>query len=232
MKSTNMVSGIMASMVCFVMMAYAESNSGMTFYDDAPAKEGTKSASVPAFTFNNGETKPPREINWEQRARLGSHGNVTCYTDENKRPTAVFVIGIAPVSTTMIAVEAEEEARFEAEINAKEAFALWMHECIGVSNSRSNSTLVVRTNGQESSETVTQSTRVSTQMVNASWRGMSIFADLLKDGRYIAVWRWCVEEQELARMVEMLAQDASPDQLGRKANMRVDEHGLMFREDY
>lgn len=213
---------------------------GLTYYEDKkPSKivETQKNAkkNIDGISFDIAEKKSPREIDWIKRSRRGSRGNVTCYVDTNGVPTAVYIIGVAPVSKTLIATEAEEEAQFEAETNAKEAFALWMQECVSVENVREKKTLIVRTNGEEQSETETKVKRVFTQTASAQWRGMSIFADSLKDGRYVAIWRWSVKEQEIAKMVEMLTNDESPDSvLGkkeRKVDWKVKERDLSFRED-
>ena len=90
------------------------------------------------------ESTPPKKIDWEKRTEFGSKGNVTVYVDKNGIPTEVYVVGIAPVSTTLVAVEAEEEAREDAEFNAKAAFALWMSERFTVKNVRDKKVLVVR----------------------------------------------------------------------------------------
>ncbi len=219
-------------------------NSGLTFYEDKKPenkKEEEKKATssnpknIDGISFDIAEKKDPKQIDWIKRSKRGSRGNVTCYVDKDGVPTAVFVIGVAPVSTTMIAVEAEEEAQFEAETNAKEAFALWMHEFVSVENVREKKTLVVRTDGEEHSETETKTKRIFTQTAEASWRGMSIFADALKDGRYVAIWRWSVQEQQLAHMVELLTQDRDPNSVlgkkDRKTDWTVEERELSFRDE-
>ena len=218
----------------------AADNAGFGFADEKPKTEEAKTSPsgspnrvIDGISFDIAEKKDPKKINWLKRSQKGSRGNVTCYTDTNGVPTAVFVIGVAPVSTTMIAVEAEEEARFEAEANAKEAFALWMHEFVSVENVREKKTLVVRTDGEEHSETETKSKRVFKQTADASWRGMSLFGDQLNDGRYIAIWRWSVQEQQLARMVELLTQDKDPGQVksNRKTDWKVEERDFSFRDE-
>lgn len=217
-------------------------NSGLTFYEekkpDDKKDEGKKDSAasprnIDGISFDIAEKKDPKQIDWIKRSKRGSRGNVTCYVDKDGVPTAVFVIGVAPVSTTMIAVEAEEEAHFEAESNAKEAFALWMHEFVSVENVREKKTLVVRTDGEEHSETETKNKRVFTQTAEASWRGMSVFADALKDGRYISIWRWSVQEQELAHMVEQLTQDKDPNSVkkDRKTDWTVEEREFSFRDE-
>ena len=222
--------------------AYAEDNvnKDLTFHDDksqpgaGEVKEhGQKN--INGVSFDIAEKKDPRKIDWLKRSKRGSRGNVTCYVDTNNVPTAVFVIGVAPVSKTMIAVEAEEEARFEAETNAKEAFALWMQEYVSVDNIREKKTLIVRTDGEEKSETETKVKKVFTQTSSAQWRGMSIWADSLKDGRYVAIWRWSAQEQEMAKMVELLTKDNSVDAVkgknDRKVDWKVDERDFSFRDD-
>lgn len=218
-------------------------NSGLTFHDEEENKSDSKkdadASSMPknidGISFDIAEKKDPKKIDWVKRSKRGSRGNVTCYVDKDGIPTAVFVIGVAPVSTTMIAVEAEEEAHFEAETNAKEAFALWMHEFISVENVREKKTLVVRTDGEEHSESETKNKRVFTQTAEASWRGMSLFADTLKDGRYISIWRWSVQEQQLAHMVELLTQDKDPKSVlgkkDRKTDWKVEERDFSFRDE-
>ncbi len=217
--------------------ADSDVNSGLNFHDEATGrKRGIRPKNIDGYSFDIAEQKSPREIDWLKRSKRGSHGNVTCYVDKDGIPTAVFVIGVAPISTTMIAVEAEDEAQSEAEANAKEAFALWMQEFVSVENVREQKRLIVRTNGKESSETETKTMRKFTQTANAQWRGMSLFADSAKDGRYVAIWRWSVKEQELAKMVEALTRDESPEinigrGKGRKVDWKVEERPLTFRED-
>ena len=213
-------------------------NKGFTFHDDpklTPEKPKTGSGKIDGFSFDIAEKKDPRKIDWMKRAQRGSRGNVTCYVDDKGVPTAVFIVGVAPVSKTMIAVEAEEEAQFEAETNAKEAFALWLQEHISIKNTREKKMLVVRTDGEEKSETETKVKRVFVQTASAQWRGMSIYADALRDGRYVAIWRWSVKEQEMARMVELLTQDESADSVLGKKNRKVDwnvkEREFTFRGD-
>lgn len=175
------------------------------------------------------ESTPPKKINWEKRTEFGSKGNVTVYVDKNGIPTEVYVVGVAPVSTTLIAVEAEEDAREEAEFSAKAAFALWMSERFAVKNERDKKILIVRKNGKESSESVTISKRHAEQMASAAWRGMSVFWHKRSNGRYIVVWRWSVTEQRLAKMVEMLTRDGDPASLKRKADMEVKDIEGTFR---
>ncbi len=175
------------------------------------------------------ESVPPKKIDWEKRTEFGSKGNVTVYVDKNGIPTEVYVVGIAPVSTTLVAVEAEEEAREDAEFNAKAAFALWMSERFTVKNVREKKVLVVRKNGQEQSESVSISKRHAEQMASAAWRGMSVFWHKRSNGRYIAVWRWSVTEQKLAKMVEMLTRDGDPASLKRKTDMEVKDIEGTFR---
>ena len=169
------------------------------------------------------ETVPPKEIDWAKRSEFGSKGNVTVYVDKNGTPTEVYVVGVAPISTTLVATEAEEEAREEAEFSAKAAFALWMSEHFSVKNVRDKKILVVRKNGEEQSESVSISKKHAEQMASAAWRGMSVFWHKRFGGRYTAVWRWSVTEQRLARMVEMLTRDRDPESVRhpRKSDTRV-----------
>lgn len=184
---------------------------------------------VPSEYEGIAESIPPKKIDWEERTKFGSKGNVTVYVDKNGTPTEVYVVGVAPVSTTLAAVEAEEEAREEAEFNAKAAFALWMSEKFAVSNVRDKKVLIVRKNGQEQSESVSISKRHAEQMASAAWRGMSVFWHKRSNGRYISVWRWSVSEQKLAKMVEILTRDGDPASLKRKTDMDVKDIDGTFR---
>lgn len=175
------------------------------------------------------ETIPPKKIDWEKRVEFGSKGNVTVYADKDGIPTEVYVVGVAPVSTTLIATEAEEEAREEAEFSAKAAFALWMAESFSVKNVRDKKTLVVRKNGKEESESISISKRHAEQMASAVWRGMSVYWHKRSNGRYTVVWRWSVTEQRLAKMVQMLTRDADPASLRRKPDMNVKDIEGTFR---
>lgn len=238
MQKLIIIGGFVASMaVSLASYGQDDLNSGLTFYDDKEpkAKASVSPKNIDGISFDIAEKKSPRQIDWIKRAKRGSRGNVTCYVDSDGIPTAVFVIGVAPVSKTMIAVEAEEEALFEAETNAKEAFALWMKECVSVKNVREKRVLVVRTDGEERSETETLIKREFVQAATAQWRGMSLFADALKDGRYISIWRWSVKEQELAKLVEILTKDGDVNsELGKKArkvDWNVQEREFSFRED-
>ena len=210
-------------------------NAGLTFHEEKSDGKGKSHKNIDGISFDIAEKKDPRQIDWLKRAQRGSRGNVTCYVDKDGIPTAVFVIGVAPVSKTMIAVEAEDEAHYEAESNAKEAFALWMDEFVAVENTRETKRIIVRTDGKESSETETKTKRVFTQTASAQWRGMSLYADALNGGRYVAIWRWSVKEQELAKLVEMLTRDEEPDTVigkkERKVDWKVKERGFSFRED-
>ncbi len=167
------------------------------------------------------ETIPPKKINWEKRVEFGSKGNVTVYADKDGIPTEVYVVGVAPVSTTLIATEAEEEAREEAEFSAKAAFALWMSESFSVKTVRDKKTLVVRKNGKEESESVSISKRHAEQMASAAWRGMSVYWHKRSNGRYTVVWRWSLTEQRLAKMVQMLTRDGDPASVKREPDMVV-----------
>ena len=174
-----------------------------------------------------GEKIPPKKIDWLERSKFGSKGNVTVYVNRQGIPYEVYVIGVAPISTTMVAVEAEEDAREEAEFNAKAAFAIWMHEHFAVKNEREKKTIVVRTNGEEQSETTAISKRKATQIAEGMWRGMSVYwTDMgaKQKGRCTMVWRWSIKESELARMVEILTQGGDPDALDRKPDMKIKEH--------
>lgn len=175
------------------------------------------------------ETTPPQKIDWQKRVEFGSKGNVTVYVDKNGIPTEVYVVGVAPVSTTLVAVEAEEEAREDAEFSAKAAFALWMSEHFTMKNIRDKKILVVRKNGKEQSESISISKRHAEQMASAAWRGMSVFWHKRSNGRYIAVWRWSVTEKKLAKMVEMLTRDSDPASLKRKTDMEVKDIEGTFR---
>lgn len=210
-------------------------NSGLTFHDGKLRDKRNSPKNIDGISFDIAEKNDPRKIDWLKRSQRGSRGNVTCYVDKDGAPTAVFVIGVAPVSKTMIAVEAEDEAQFEAEANAKEAFALWMKEFVSVDNTRETKRIIIRTDGKESSETETKTKRAFTQTASAQWRGMSLYADSLKDGRYVAIWRWSVKEHELAKWVEMLTRDEAPDSEAgkkeRKVDWKVQERGFSFRED-
>ena len=167
------------------------------------------------------ETIPPKKIDWEKRVEFGSKGNVTVYADKDGIPTEVYVVGVAPVSTTLIATEAEEEAREEAEFSAKAAFALWMSESFSVKTVRDKKTLVVRKNGKEESESVSISKRHAEQMASAAWRGMSVYWHKRSNGRYTVVWRWSLTEQRLAKMVQMLTRDGNPASVKREPDMVV-----------
>ena len=96
-------------------------------------------------------------------------------------------------------------------------------------NVREKKILVVRKNGKEQSESVSISKRHAEQMASAAWRGMSVFWHKRSNGRYIAVWRWSVTEQKLAKMVEMLTRDGDPASLKRKADMEVKDIEGTFR---
>ena len=167
------------------------------------------------------ETIPPKKIDWKKRVEFGSKGNVTVYADKDGIPTEVYVVGVAPVSTTLIATEAEEEAREEAEFSAKAAFALWMSESFSVKTVRDKKTLVVRKNGKEESESVSISKRHAEQMASAAWRGMSVYWHKRSNGRYTVVWRWSLTEQRLAKMVQMLTRDGDPASVKREPDMVV-----------
>ena len=226
------------TMIAISALAEDEINKGFTFQEGGKSEKvaaGKTPKNIDGISFDIAEKKDPRKIDWMKRAERGSRGNVTCYVDTNGVPTAVFVIGVAQVSKTLVAVTAERLACREAETYAKEAFALWMKEYVSVKSVLEHKTLVVRTNGEEASEEETKDGTVFTQITSAQWRGMSLFADALKDGRYVSIWRWSVKEQELAKMVEMLTKDESPDSVlgkkDRKVDWKVKERDFSFRED-
>jgi len=155
------------------------------------------------------EKGSPKDIDWGDVANLGSAGNVRVFFDEKGNPE-IYVIGIAPVSTTLIAVRAEQFARKEAEINAKTAFAMWMQEHFAVKDEFDQKTLVVIENGKnESSEDRTVSKRHAEQFANASWRGMRVMKVVMKNNRCYSVWRWSLTEHSFAKMIEMLTKDGS-----------------------
>lgn len=188
------------------------------------ANTDAKQSGAQDETPDIGEKIPPKKIDWLERSKFGSKGNVTVYINRQGIPYEVYVIGVAPISTTMVAVEAEEDAREEAEFNAKAAFAIWMHEHFAVKNEREKKTIVVRTNGEEQSETTSISKRKATQIAEGMWRGMSVYwTDMGKEqkGRCTMVWRWSIKESELARMVEILTQGGDLD---RQPDMKVREH--------
>lgn len=224
-----------------------EPNGGMAFYDDGKpekkeAGEGEASPmNIDGISFGIAEKKNPKEIDWAKRAKHGSRGNVTCYVDNDGVPTAVFVVGIGALPKTMDDVDAEEEAQLEAEANAKEAFAIWVAERLSVRHIRNKRTLVVKTgtdgenhSRSDESEAVTKRERVFEQSASVFTRGMSLFGSMLKDGRYIAVWRWSVQEQQLAKMVEMLSNDEDPRSVkgGKdRKTYNVEEREFSFRND-
>lgn len=176
-----------------------------------------------------GETMPPKAIDWVKRSAFGSKGNVTVYVDKEGTPYEVYVVGVAPISTTLIAVEAAEDAREEAEFNAKSSFALWMHENLKVKIEREKKRIVIRQGAEgnptkEQSESTIISHSKATQVAQGMWRGMSVFwMDMGKStkGRCIMVWRWSIKEHELAKLVEMLTHDGDPDALDRKPDMKI-----------
>ena len=174
------------------------------------------------------ETIPPEKIDWEKRVKFGSNGNVTVYADKNGVPTQIYVVGEAPVSTTLIAVQAERLARKEAEFAAKRAFAIWIEEHLTFKSEMEQKTIVVRSPGERSEET-TITKDYAVQMASATWRGMSVYWHKRSKGRYIVVWRWSATEQRLAKMVQMLTRDADPASLKRKADMDVKDIEGTFR---
>ena len=175
------------------------------------------------------ETTPPDQIDWKQRSLKGDTGNVTVYVDDDT-PTEVYVIGAAPIPTTMVAMRAQQFAHRQAETRAKASFALWMKECFSVSLGTTNKTLVITTGDSEKpgkpiekSEDRMMTQENAMQTANATWRGMrcwKVFQNGEKSER-IEVWRWSVKEQELARIVELLTRDGDPASAKRKSNMEV-----------
>lgn len=157
------------------------------------------------------EKGSPKDVDWEDAANLGSAGNVRVFFDGKGNPE-IYVIGIAPVSTTLVAVRAEQFARREAEINAKAAFAMWLHEHFAVKDEFDQKTLVVIKDGKsESSEDRTVTKRHAEQLANASWRGMRVMKVVMKNNRCAVVWRWSLTEHSFARMIEILTKDGSAD---------------------
>ena len=75
--------------------------------------------SVPEGYEGIAESTPPNKIDWKKRARHGSKGNITVYVDKDGVPTEIYVIGVAPVATTLTPVEAEEEAFEEVNLMQK-----------------------------------------------------------------------------------------------------------------
>ena len=193
------------------------------------AAVGEDKLPVPKEYEGVAETTPPKKIDWEKRTEFGSKGNVTVYVDKDGIPTDVYVVGVAPVSTTLVAVEAEEEASEEAEFSAKAAFALWISEHFTVKTVRDKKYIVVRKNGKEQSESVTIRKQHAEQMAAAAWRGMSIFWQKRTKTRYIAVWRWNATAQRLAKMVELLTRDGAPTPQKRSSDTEVKEIPGTFR---
>jgi len=155
------------------------------------------------------EKGSPKDVDWNDAANLGSAGNVRVFFDEKGNPE-IYVIGVAPVSTTLVAVRAEQFARKEAEINAKAAFAMWLHEHFAVKDEFDQKTLVVIKDGKsESSEDRTVSKRHAEQCANASWRGMRVMKVVMKNNRCYTVWRWSLTEHAFAKLIEMLTKDGS-----------------------
>lgn len=155
------------------------------------------------------EKGSPKDVDWNDAANLGSGGNVRVFFDEKGNPE-IYIIGDGLVSTTLVAVRAEQLARKEAEIRAKAAFATWLHEHFAVKDEFDHKTLVVIKDGKmESSEDRTVSKLQSKQFANASWRGLRIMKVVMKNNRCYAVWRWSLTEHTFAKMIEMLTKDGS-----------------------
>ena len=201
--------------------------------------EETSAASKLKSEFEGvAETVPPKKIDWEKRATFGSKGNITVYVDKDGAPTEIYVVGVAAIPQTMDPVEAEEEAREDAEFNAKAAFALWIAEKFTVKTVRDKKVLVVRKNKEEQSESVSISKRHAEQIASAAWRGMSVFWQKQTKRRYIAVWRWSASGQKQAKLVERLTSDnnsvspispASSTPLDNNSNVEIREIEGTFR---
>ena len=170
------------------------------------------------------EKGSPKDVNWEKAAKLGSKGNVYVFFDKKGNPE-IYVIGKAPISSALIASDAEEDADEEAEFNAKAAFALWMSEHFAVKNTREKKVLTVRRGNKnadgnvtrsEQAEAVTISKRLAEQTANAQWRGMRKFAAKRTEKDFIVVWRWSLTEHKFARLIEMLTRDGNVGDKDRK----------------
>ncbi|MBE6393342.1 MAG: hypothetical protein E7044_04715 [Lentisphaerae bacterium] len=155
------------------------------------------------------EKGSPKDVDWNDVANLGSAGNVRVFFDAKGNPE-IYIIGIASVSTTLVAVRAEQFARKEAEINAKAAFAMWLHEHFAVKDEFDQKTLVAIKDGKrESSEDRTVSKRHAEQCAKASWRGMRVMKVVMKSNRCYTVWRWSLTEHTFAKLIEILTKDGS-----------------------
>ena len=166
------------------------------------------------------EKGSPKDVDWSKAVQTGSSGNVRVYFDKKGNPE-VYVIGVAPVSTKLIALRAEQLARKEAEINAKAAFALWLHEHFAVKDEFDQKVLVViRDASNESAEDRTVSKRHAEQFANGSWRGMRCMEVEVKSGRCYAVWRWSLTEHTFAKMIEIFTKGGNPE---RKHDNKVRE---------
>lgn len=166
------------------------------------------------------EDGSPKDVDWKDVANLGSAGNVRVFFDKKGNPE-IYLIGIAPVSTSLVAVRAEQLARKEAEIDAKAAFAMWLHERFSIKDEFNQKTLVVKKNGKnESSEDRTVSKRHAEQFANASWRGMRKMEVVIKNNRCYVVWRWSLTEHSFAKMIEKLTKDGGGN---RQPDMKIKE---------
>ena len=211
----------------------AEAEAEKAKADAKKNRTSAKAESAPDFLVKFegvAEKTPPDEIDWKERAKLGDTGNVTVYV-ENDMPTEVYVIGVAAIPTTMGTVRAEQFAHRQAEMKAKASFALWMKEHFSVSFGTTNKTLVITTGDsgtpdgiREKSEDRMMTTENATQFATATWRGMrvvKVFQDAEKSQR-VEVWRWSVQEHQLARIVEMLTRDGDPELIRRKQYMKIE----------
>ena len=167
--------------------------------------------------FDGITSAPPDKIDWEKKAEFGSDGNVTVFVDGDGTPTEIYVVGVARISTTLDAFEAEKDAREDAEFNAKAAFALWMSEHLTIENVFDKKVVVIKKNGKRQKESIVISKRHAEQMASAAWRGMSIFWQKRSNDRYYAVWRWSAVGQKLANMLKNFSEE-SDHALPRRSN--------------
>ena len=161
------------------------------------------------------EKGSPKDVDWEEAAKLGSNGNVLVFFDEKGNPE-IYVIGRASVSSVLNSVDAEEDADEDAEFNAKAAFALWMSERFVVKNVRDKKILRVTKGSSDGNGAVTKSSQDEAitikkqhaeQTAAESWRGMRKYAAKRTRKEYIAVWRWSLTEHKFAKLIESLTRD-------------------------